>query len=234
MGRIVHFEVPLAYASVLMIKAAVWPLLAFDCRPSRSLNHHQREPVEVNDWMSNRSANEKGPISIDGTPELETGAADSWRRSDSAMLRPQLAPLRELPEPRSSRSYRIIGWIAGSLMVAAIIASAVLMLSDLGPRLAALFKMVVVLAPRAWARLDHAPLSAMPLLLAGSSYIALQAALRPAPMELLRRLMLGSAFVLWGIVQLMPPSTLATDLGDLVIALYVFDLGLMVQAELQR
>jgi hypothetical protein len=62
----------------------------------------------------------------------------------------------------------------------------------------------------------------------------LQAALRPAPMELIRRLMLGSAFVLWGIVQLMPPSTLATHLGDLVIALYVFDLGLMVQAELQR
>jgi len=53
-------------------------------------------------------------------------------------------------------------------------------------------------------------------------------------MELLRRLMLGSAFLLWGIVQLMPPSALATSLGDLVIALYVFDLGLMVQNELQR
>jgi hypothetical protein len=119
-------------------------------------------------------------------------------------------------------------------MVAAIIASAALLLSDVAPRLAALFKMVVVLAPRARALLDHAPLSAMPLLLAGSSYLVLQAALRPAPMELLRRLMLGSAFVLWGIVQLMPPSPLATHLGDLVIALYVFDLGLMVQAELQR
>jgi hypothetical protein len=46
-------------------------------------------------------------------------------------------------------------------------------------------------------------------------------------------LMLGSAFVLWGIVQLMPPGVVATDLGDLVIALYVLDLGIIVQAELR-
>jgi len=62
----------------------------------------------------------------------------------------------------------------------------------------------------------------------------LQALLRPAPMELLRRLMLGAAFLLWGVVQPKPEGTLATGLGDLVIALYIFDLGLMVQAEVCR
>jgi len=48
-----------------------------------------------------------------------------------------------------------------------------------------------------------------------------------------KRLLLGSAFLLWGIVQLMPPSVVATDLGDLVIALYVLDLGITIQAELR-
>lgn len=32
----------------------------------------------------------------------------------------------------------------------------------------------------------------------------------------------------------MPPSALATDLGDLVIALYVLDLGIIIQAELKE
>jgi hypothetical protein len=82
--------------------------------------------------------------------------------------------------------------------------------------------------------LGHAPLSAMPLLLVGGSYIALQGVLRPAPIELVKRLLLGSAFVLWGIVQLMPPAPIATDLGDLVIALYVLDLGFIIQAELDQ
>jgi hypothetical protein len=73
----------------------------------------------------------------------------------------------------------------------------------------------------------------MPLLLAGFSYISLQLLLRPRGLELIKRLMLGSAFLLWGIVQLMPPGSLATNLGDFVISLYVLDLGLMIQTELR-
>src|SRR5579871_4633431 len=100
--------------------------------------------------MSTRTASEKGPISIEAVPEVETDTTDSWRRSDPAMLGPQLAPVREQPELRANRSHRIIGsgrirriigWVAGSLMVAAIIASALLLLSDVGARLAAFFKM---------------------------------------------------------------------------------------------
>jgi hypothetical protein len=155
-----------------------------------------------------RPANEKGPIG--------------------------LAPIRDDIETIPNRPQRIIGWMAGSLTIAAIIASALLLLSDAGPSLAAFFKLLILAAPKALAWFDHAPLSALPLLLAGASYAILQALLRPPPMELLRRLMLASAFLLWGIVQLMPAGRLATDLGDLVIALYVLDLGLMVQSELQR
>ena len=117
--------------------------------------------------------------------------------------------------------------------MAALLGSAALLLNDAAPQLLALGKVLLTMAPRAWALLGHAPLSAMPLLLAGGSYLALQGVLRPAPLELLKRLMLGSAFLLWGIVQLMPPGVVATDLGDLVIALYVLDLGIIVQAELR-
>jgi hypothetical protein len=62
----------------------------------------------------------------------------------------------------------------------------------------------------------------------------LQAILRPRPLELLKRLMLGAAFLLWGVVQLMPASSLATELGNVVIALYVVDLGLIIWTDLER
>jgi hypothetical protein len=72
------------------------------------------------------------------------------------------------------------------------------------------------------------------LLLAGSSYLVLQAILRPPPLELLKRIMLGVAFLLWGVVQLMPASDLATELGNVVIALYVIDLGLIIWTDLEK
>jgi hypothetical protein len=46
--------------------------------------------------------------------------------------------------------------------------------------------------------------------------------------------MLAFAFLLWGVVQLMPASDLATELGNIVIALYVIDLGLIIWTELQN
>jgi hypothetical protein len=141
------------------------------------------------------------------------------------------APLK-FHQERDTRA-KVLRSVAGVLTMAALLGSAALLLSDAAPQLRAFGKVLLAMAPRAWALLGHAPLSAMPLLLAGASYVALQGVLRPAPFELLKRLMLGSAFVLWGIVQLMPPGVVATDLGDLVIALYVLDLGIIVQAELR-
>jgi hypothetical protein len=87
---------------------------------------------------------------------------------------------------------------------------------------------------RGWSLIKNLPLSAIPLLLAGSSYIVLQAILRPRPLELVKRLMLGIAFLLWGIVQLMPVSDLAVELGNVVITLYVVDLGLIIWTDLQK
>ena len=145
---------------------------------------------------------------------------------------PAIGPGEE--PPQRSALETVLRFAAGALTVAALLASSALLLRDAAPELTALVKFVVAMAPRAWALLGHAPLSAMPLILAGGSYIALQGLLRPPPTELVKRLLLGSAFLLWGIVQLMPPSVLATDLGDLVIALYVLDLGMIIQGELRE
>jgi hypothetical protein len=40
--------------------------------------------------------------------------------------------------------------------------------------------------------------------------------------------MLASAFILWGIDQLLPAGVVATTLGDVVIVLYIIDLALMM------
>jgi hypothetical protein len=89
-------------------------------------------------------------------------------------------------------------------------------------------------AVRGWRSVKELPISGLPLLLAGSSYLVLQAILRPRPLELVKRVMLGIAFLLWGIVQIMHASDLAIELGNLVIALYVVDLGLIVWTDLQK
>jgi hypothetical protein len=184
--------------------------------------------------MSNRSEIDKGPASIEGKPRsADPDSIELWRESKPKAVRTQFSAPREDAEPAYVRSRYVIGKLAGLLTMAAVLASAALLFSDAAPHLVALIHLLIVQIPRAWAWLGHAPLTALPLLLAGASYVALQALLRPAPLELFRRLMLGGAFLLWGMVQLMPPSALATDLGDVVIALYVFDLALMVQAELQ-
>jgi hypothetical protein len=61
----------------------------------------------------------------------------------------------------------------------------------------------------------------------GTSFLFLQPVLRPRLVELLRNVLLAAAFVLWGIVQLMPRNAISMRLGNVVIALYVFDLAWM-------
>jgi hypothetical protein len=171
------------------------------------------------------SGNEKALMSV------ESASRSSSDDSSEHLLQPDLATPLKRHGARSTLE-KVLRSAAGVLAVAALVGSAALLLNDAGPQLIAFGKVLVAMAPHAWALLGHAPLSAMPLLLAGGSYLALQGLLRPAPVELVKRLLLGSAFVLWGIVQLMPPGVVATDLGDLVIALYVLDLGIIIQKEL--
>lgn len=128
----------------------------------------------------------------------------------------------------------LLRWLARSLAVMALLSSFALLCVGATPMLSSLPTYVAKAAFRGWALVKNVPLSALPLLLAGSSYLVLQAILRPRPLELLKRLMLGAAFLLWGVVQLLPASGLATELGNVVIALYVVDLGLIIWTDLEK
>lgn len=88
-------------------------------------------------------------------------------------------------------------------------------------------------AIRQWTRRQTPWLSAAPLLLTGLGLAAAQWVLKPPFHVVLKRLMLSAAFILWGIVQLMPVNDLSVELGNLVITLYVVELALMVHDELR-
>lgn len=104
-------------------------------------------------------------------------------------------------------------WISYGLAVLALAASLGLLIGDAG----------IESVPR----LSAAASTAAPLLLVGTSFLFLQLVLRPRLVELLRNVLLAAAFVLWGIVQLMPRNAISMRLGNVVIALYVFDLAWM-------
>jgi hypothetical protein len=128
----------------------------------------------------------------------------------------------------------ILRWLTRSLAAMAVVSSFALLCVGATPMLSALPAYISRGAFRCWLLLKNVPLSALPLLLAGCSYLVLQAILRPRPLELLKRVMLGAAFLLWGVVQLLPASDLANELGNVVIALYVIDLGLIIWTDLEK
>ncbi len=112
------------------------------------------------------------------------------------------------------RADGIVRGIGGSVAFVAVIAGLVLLIGDLAAGLAA--------------RAAHAPISAAPLLMVGAAFMVVLPLTRPGWREFIKRAMVGAAFILWGIAQLMPPGVAATTLGDLVITLYVIDLALVI------
>lgn len=114
---------------------------------------------------------------------------------------------------RAGRADRIARAIGGGVAFAAVIVGIVLLVGD---------------AAGLTGRAAHAPISAAPLLMVGAAFMAVLPLTRPGWREFLKRGMVGVAFILWGIAQLMPPGTAATTLGDLVITLYVIDLALVI------
>ena len=79
----------------------------------------------------------------------------------------------------------------------------------------------------------HGYLGSLPLALAGVGYALLQIHLKPPRRTLVKRLVLAAAFLLWAVVQLLPPGRLAVFLGDAVVAAYVLDLFWMMQDQRQ-
>ena len=67
-----------------------------------------------------------------------------------------------------------------------------------------------------------------------SSFLGFQVLLRPKPLDLFKALIVSSAFILRGVDQLLPVGWVATTLGDIVITLYVVDLGWMMIDRLKQ
>jgi hypothetical protein len=137
-------------------------------------------------------------------------------RTDSATPAAQHEPAAATP---LRAPYRFPRHVIALLAIFAVVASAVLLGVDGFPALAT--------------RWGHAPASAAPLILIGTAYLLMSALAHVSPLDLLKRLLLAAAFILWGIDQLMTPGPLARLIGDVVITLYVFDLALMIRDHLR-
>lgn len=83
-------------------------------------------------------------------------------------------------------------------------------------------------------RMSHAPISAVPLVLIGLAALGFQFVIRPNLLDLFKAMIVSAAFLLWGMDQLLPAGWLATTIGDLVIVLYVIDLGWMMADRLKQ
>lgn len=82
--------------------------------------------------------------------------------------------------------------------------------------------------PRLFPRGSHPVLAASSLALIAVAYLAHQIARRPAPMELLKAVLLAAAFLFWAANQFWPDSPQATLFNDIAIALFVLDVFLVI------
>ena len=128
--------------------------------------------------------------------------------SNQSTLRPSPISSREASTLNLSLAYRLLYLFTWILVVLALLAGITLLTRDV-------FLTI----------LPHAPVSAAPLLLIGAAYLGFQALIRPKPLDLFKALIVSSAFILWGVDQLLPSGWVATTLGDVVITLYVIDLA---------
>jgi hypothetical protein len=113
----------------------------------------------------------------------------------------------------------ILRYLSIGLVVVAVASSIVLLASD-SDMLGGLDR---------WAR----PISAAPLLAVGLAFLIFQPTIRPGWRELLKSALLAATFLLWGAVQLMPPTMVSRRLGNLVIALYVIELAWTILSRLK-
>jgi RsiW-degrading membrane proteinase PrsW (M82 family) len=106
---------------------------------------------------------------------------------------------------------RILRWTCFVLVIASLAASLLLLVGDPGKFSSLAFSVPAI--------------SAVPLFLAGASFLVAQRFAQASWAELLKNLILGAAFLLWAVIQLLPKNAMSRRLGNLVIALYVLDIA---------
>lgn len=82
--------------------------------------------------------------------------------------------------------------------------------------------------PRLFPAGAHDFIAAFPLAMIAFAYIAYQAAHKPAPMEILKAILLAIAFLFWAANQLWPDFHEATLFNDIAIALFVLDVFFVI------
>jgi hypothetical protein len=122
--------------------------------------------------------------------------------------------IKVISKEAPSSMNRILSWLTKALVVTAVACSIVLLTID--------SKIGIPLG------LSTPVISATPLFLIGVSFLVVQTMTRPPWTDLLKNILLASAFILWGIVQLMAQNALSKRLGNVVIALYVLDLAWVI------
>jgi hypothetical protein len=80
----------------------------------------------------------------------------------------------------------------------------------------------------------HQRTGALSLILIGCSYISLQLSVRQRWDEMLKKVLLGVAFLFWGGEQFLPSSPWVTAMDTLVVIIFVVDLGLIIVDHLRR
>jgi hypothetical protein len=70
--------------------------------------------------------------------------------------------------------------------------------------------------------------SGIPLILIGLSFACLQFAVRRTPSQCILGLSVSVAFILWGIEQFLPNQAMISFIDDVVVFLFVFDLGIVI------
>jgi hypothetical protein len=83
-------------------------------------------------------------------------------------------------------------------------------------------------APKLFPADAHTVLGAFPLALIALAYLAYQAAHRPAPLEVLKAVLLAIAFFFWAANQLWPDISQSMLFNDIAIALFVLDVFLVM------
>jgi hypothetical protein len=76
--------------------------------------------------------------------------------------------------------------------------------------------------------------SAIPLICIGVSYALLQFTLPRTLTEFCLSLAVSLAFVLWGAEQFIPVPRIASQVDDVVVFLFVFDLGIVIRGRLMQ
>jgi hypothetical protein len=113
--------------------------------------------------------------------------------------------------PRLDRSRRLFPVVLGIVTLACV---GLLLAQDFLPGLSP-----------AW---NHASLAAFALAMIAVAYLIYELAHRPAPLELVKAVLLAAAFLFWAANQYWPNLPQAALFNDIAIALFVFDVFLVI------